>query len=148
MKKTGFILLVICIFIGCRKSLSVEETAQQWVESYYNSEFEKAKQLSTEVTRNMIDTVAFELMDEGEIIAFKIVQMDCSVKGDSAICSYLYKDEIEDFEEKIHLICKANEWLVDEPLIDEALTDEEMKQIFEEYEEMLKEQIQNTPENE
>ena len=148
MKKTGFILLVISFLMGCRKSLSVEESAQQWVESYYNSEFEKAKLLSTEITKNMIDTVAIELIDEGEIIAFKITQMNCSVKGDSAVCSYLYKDEFEDFEEKIHLIRKENNWLVDEPLADEALTDDEMKQIFEEYEELLKEQLQNTQANE
>jgi hypothetical protein len=148
MKKTGFILLIITFSMGCRKSLSVEETAQQWVESYYNSEFEKAKLLSTEITKNMIDTVAIELIDEGEIIAFKINQMNCSIKGDSAVCSYLYKDEFENFEEKIHLIRKEHNWLVDEPLADEALTDDEMKLIFEEYEELLKEQLQNSQEDE
>ena len=148
MKKIGFVLLVISTMMSCRKSLSVEETAQHWVEFYYNSEFDSAKSLSTQITKNMIDTVALELTDEGEIMAFKITQMNCSVKGDSAVCFYRYKDEIEEFEEKIHLIRMENKWLIDEPLADEALTDEEMEQIFEEYEELLKEEMQNTMENE
>jgi hypothetical protein len=148
MKKLGFMLLVISTLIGCRKNLSVEQTAQQWVEYYYNSEFDKAKNLSTQVTKNMIDTVALELMDEGEIMAFKILEMNCSVEGDSAACFYVYKDEQEEFEEKIHLIKKDKKWLVDEPLAGETLSNEEMEQIFDEYEEFLKEDAENTLENE
>jgi len=126
----------------------VEETAQRWVEHYYNSEFEKAKTLSTEITKNMIDTVASEMLEEVEIIAFKILEMNCSVKGDSAICSYLYKEENDGFEEQIHLVLRQNKWLVDEPLAGEALTDEEMEEIFDQYEEMLKEENQNAQEDE
>ena len=141
-------ILVISAFAGCRKSLSVEETAQQWVESYYNSEFDKAKNLSTAITKKLIDTIAMELVDDGEIIAFKITEMACTVEADSAVCSYLYIDEDGEFNENVHLIRSENKWLVDEPLAGEALTDEEMEQIFEEYEELLKEQTQNTSENE
>lgn len=143
--------MLISLTIACKKNLSVEETAQQWVELFYNSEFNKAKLLSTQITKNLIDTIAMELLDEEEIIAFQIIDMKCVVKGDSAICSYLYKEDLEGseaFEEKIHLINTENQWLVDEPLTGEPLTDEEMEQIFEEYEEMLKEEIQNTQENE
>ena len=140
--------MVISFLMGCGKSLSVEETAQRWVELYYNSEFEKAKALSTEITKNMIDTVASELLDEEEIIAFKIVELNCSVNGDSAICSYLYKEENDAFEETIHLVFRQKKWLVDEPLAGETLTDEEMEEIFDEYEELLKEEIQNTDKNE
>jgi hypothetical protein len=148
MKKIAFILVIISTVIGCRKSLSVDETAQQWVTYYYSSEFNKAKLLSTQITKDMIDTVAAELIDEGEIMSFQIIQMNCSVKGDSAICSYVYKDEMEEFEEKIHLVRPEKEWLVDEPLAGETLSNEEMEQVFDEYEEMLKEQMQNTLEDE
>ncbi len=148
MKKIAFILVIVSTAIGCRKSLPVDETAQQWVTYYYNSEFDKAKLLSTQITKDMIDTVASELIDEGEIMSFQIIRMNCSVKGDSAICSYTYKDEIEEFEEKIHLIQISQEWLVDEPLAGETLTNEEMEQVFDEYEEFLKEQMQNMSEDE
>ena len=148
MKKICFILLIFSVLPACNKPLSVEATAQQWVEAYYNSEFEKAKALSSPITQNMIDTVSSELIEEEEIMAFKILQMNCTTKGDSAICSYLYRDEIEDFEETIHLVRFKNKWLVDEPLADEALSEEEMEQIFNDYEELLKEELQNEIENE
>ena len=148
MKKFGFILLITSYLLSCGKRLTVEETAQQWVQFYYNSEFEKAKFLSTQVTKNMIDSIALELLEEEEVIAFEIVQMSCTVNGDSAICSFIYKDHIGEVEEKIHLLQKNNKWLVDESLSGEPLTNEEMEQIFDEYEEMLKEDLQNTQENE
>lgn len=148
MKKISFILLIISFLMGCRKSLSVEQTAQRWVEFYYNSEFDKAKLLSTQNTKNLIDTIALELLEEEEVIAFEIIQMTCSVSGDSAVCSYLYKDDIGEIEEKVHLIQKNKRWLVDESLAGETLTDEEMEQIFDEYEEMLIEELQNKQENE
>ena len=91
---------------------------------------------------------ASELIEEEEILAFSILQMNCTIFGDSAICSYLYRDEIEDFEEKIHLIRLKNVWYVDEPLADDALSEEEMEQIFKDYEELLKEELQNDVENE
>ena len=148
MKKSYFIFLIISCLFACRKSLTVEATAQQWVEAYYNSEFEKAKELSTQITKNMIDTVASELIEEEEIMAFSILQMDCTVQGDSAICSYLYRDDFENVEEKIQLIRLKNTWYVDEPLADDALSEEEMEQIFNDYEELLKEELQNDDKNE
>lgn len=149
MKKIGFILLAVSGLLGCEKSLSVEETAQRWVEFYYNSEFEKAKPLSTQITKNMMDTVAMELIGEEEILAFKITEMNCLVVGDSAVCSYFYKDRIEAVEEKVHLIRKEKKWLVDEPLADDVLTEQEMEDFFEDYKELLKEEMQqNTLENE
>ncbi len=148
MKKFYFLILVFSTFVACRKSVSVEETAQQWVEFYYNSEFDKAKNLSTPITKNLIDTIATKLVDDDEIIAFEITQMACTVKADSAVCSYLYIDEEGEFNENVHLIRSENRWLVDEPLVLEALTDEEMEHFFDEYEELLIEQTQNTLENE
>ena len=148
MKKLGFMVLVISAFVGCTKNLSVEETAKQWVEFYYNSEFDKAKNLSTAITKKMIDTIATELVEDSEIIAFRITQMACNVKTDSAVCSYLYIDEGGEFNENVHLIQSKNKWLVDESLAGETLTQEEMEQFFDEYEELLKEQTQNALENE
>ena len=148
MKKSGLILLVISFLMSCEKSLTVMETAQQWVEFYYKSDFEKAKMLSTQITKNMIDTVAGELIDEGEIMTFEIVHMNCLVRGDSAVCSYTYKDELDTVEEKINLIRIENKWLVDEPLVGEALTNDEVDMIFDDYEDLLKEELQNTLENE
>lgn len=148
MKKITFILSGITFLMSCEKSLSVEETAQQWVEFYYKSEFDNAKQLSTQITKNMIDTVARELIDEGEIMTFEILHMNCLVEGDSAVCSYLYRDNIEAFDEKINLIRLENKWLVNEPLVGEALTNDEVELIFDEYEELLKEDSQNALENE
>ena len=147
MRNFVFLLLMISVLAGCRKSLTVEETAQRWVEYYYNSEFDKAKLLSTQITKNLIDTIAIELLEEDDIIDFKIIQMNCEVNGDSAVCTYIYKDDIGEVEEQVHLIKLKNKWLVDEPLSGETLTDEEMEQIFMEYEEMLKEEQQTKLEN-
>lgn len=147
MKIKGLILLTACLLTGCEKKLPVEKTAQLWVEYYYNSDFEKAKQLSTRITKDMIDTLALELKDEGAIMPFKISGMNCLVNNDSAVCAYVYSDALDTFEEKVNLIHWDDSWLINEPLAGEDLSNEMVEQIFDIYEEMLKEEMQNVSES-
>ena len=95
----------------------------------------------------MIDTLALELQDEGEIMPFKISKMNCLVNNDSAVCAYVYSDALDTFEEKINLIHRDDTWFVNEPLAGEDLSNEMVEKIFDIYEEMLKEEMQNVSEN-
>ena len=61
----------------------------------------------------MIDTVASEMLEEEEIIAFKILEMNCSVNWEILQFAPIYiKKKMMRFEEQIHLILRQkNGWL-------------------------------------
>ncbi len=128
--------------------MPVEDVARQWVEAYYNSEFKTAKSLSTNLTKIMIDTVALQLLDEEDIIPFQINDILCSVNGDSAVCTYTYKDDLDEYEESVHLIAQNGFWLVNEPLTDDSDIEKEIEKYFEEYEKMLNEELENAKDEE
>lgn len=147
MKKMLFPLAMITL-IACqqqpeKKAIPLPNTpetvAQQWIEAFYKDSFALALQLSTAGTQEMIETLRKELIPDTENIVFEITNMHCEVQGDSATCDYIYREELERFEEFISLVREKNQWLVDERLSDEL----EPKDL-----ELLREEIQQLMEQE
>ncbi len=113
------------------------QVAQEWIEAFYSDNFEKAMALGTDITRMMIDSVKKEMQPNAPVIAFKISNMSCQVKEDSARCTYIYQEEADQFQEYIDLIKQDGRWFVNESW--ESATDAELEfdMIREELEKIL-----------
>jgi hypothetical protein len=157
MRSQSFLLILVCLTatLACRSDKKSEagsvvailpstptQVAQEWVEAFYNDNFEKAVRLGTENTRMMIDSVKLELIPGAQNIAFRITNMTCETQGDSSFCAYIYEEDREEFQEFVQLLLVNGQWLVDESweepspeeLEMEELIREELEKIFEESE--------------
>lgn len=123
------------------KPMTLPETpiavAQEWVEAFYKDEFPKAALLSTELTRVMIDSVIKEMQANVPYIPFTVTDMACEVKGDSAICTFVYNEEEDQYEEYVNLIKINGQWLVNESWDSSSEADEDYELMPEELEEMM-----------
>ena len=151
MKPLTFLLLIIVTFCTCQNSgaptpkqkillpNTPTEVAQQWVEAFYKDDFSKAAILGTDLTRMMIDSVKKEMQANVPFIPFKISGMACEQKGDSAICTYIYQEEEDTFDEYVSLVKQNGQWLVNESWdnsseleLDFNMTREELEKLMEE----------------
>ena len=141
----GLFLCIACKNEASDKTPSTpstpEDIAQQWVEAFYKDDFETAIRLGTKETKMLIDSVKKELEPNVQPIAFKIHDMKCGIKGDSAFCTYFYQEEGIDYNESVRLLRVDSQWLVDESWETTESEDAEMEQ-------MLKEELEKIFEEE
>lgn len=151
MKNHYLLLFVIILFLGaCQNPTNnklpkdvlpntPEEVAKVWVEAFYNDDFDKAVVLGTKTTQMMIDSVKKEMEPNAPLIAFKIFNMSCNTQQDSALCTYVYEEELDQYEEYVSLLKVDGQWLVDESW-DASSAEQEFDMIREEVEKLIREE--------
>ncbi|HEB62761.1 MAG TPA: hypothetical protein ENI82_06385 [Bacteroidetes bacterium] len=156
MEKNTLIAVFFILFFSCANSPQEKEkekeipntpetVALSWLEHYYNNRFEEAKLLSTAKTKIMIDTIkelVFTDAEEEEIGTFKIADLICSTKKDSSFCKFLYQEGDLEMEDELLLISIQGQWLVDDELrSNDDILEEDVEKIFEEFENVLEEEL-------
>ncbi|MEL6922560.1 MAG: hypothetical protein AAFO94_00815 [Bacteroidota bacterium] len=112
---------------------TVEAVAEKWLMDYNNNRFAEAKKLSTPVTVQMIDTISTLLatLESDTPIAFRIANLRCDQKGDSARCDYLFVEPDFEMPDSILLVRQQEQWLVNMPYIEgDDISDEEKLRLF------------------
>lgn len=145
------ITLIVLFFFTCQDTTKPSqvkavlpntptEVAQEWIEAFYNDDFKKAILLGTLTTQMMIDSVKKEMEPDAMMIAFKISNMTCETKQDSAFCTYIYSEEYEKYEEYINLLKVDDQWLVNESWDASSSAEQEFDMMREEREQLLLEE--------
>ena len=120
-----------------------ETVALSWLEHYYNNRFDEATLLSTDKTKIMIDTIKEVVFTDAEAsVSFKISDLICTTKNDTAFCNFLYQEGDLEMEDELLLLKLKDQWLVDAELrSNDELLEEEVEKIFKEFEEVLDEEL-------
>ncbi len=124
-----FVLLPSLILASCSGGNGPEVTAEKFLKAVYTADFENAKALCTEETKQTIDLIAAFTTDkvaEMKKTNIKLEQKSVTLSedGNSADVVFLasgildlQKGEIsESKEEKVHLVKVDNKWLVENKL--------------------------------
>ncbi len=142
-----FLLLSLLFVLACaaeKEYNQPREVARFWLENYYKNNFEAAKSYSTTPTQEMIDTIKASIFtDLDDVLDFKIKSIRCKQVGDEATCDYIYQEGGDKIPENITLLKVGGQWLVDVKLLDEdeLLIDEDVEDIFNEFEQSLDKQL-------
>jgi len=140
-----FIALFLLSACGAEKDYNTpKDVAKFWLENYYKNNFEAAKSYSTTPTQEMIDTIRATIFtDLDDVLDFKIKNISCKETGDKATCEYIYIEGGDKIPENIRLIKQSGQWLVDVQLLDEdeLLEDEDVENMFKEFEQSLDQQL-------
>jgi len=151
VRKFASILITCFILFGSCASSSEEakvntpsSVARIWLENYYHhNDYDLAKRYSTAETVAMIDTIKgmiFPDQENTEPLPFKIENVRCKQSKGSltAECTCTYKEDKTSFTEKLILVQKDGQWLVD--VIDEnddMLKDKEIEKMTKDFESTL-----------
>lgn len=129
MKKiTTFLLVSVLISLSScgLKDKGPDAIAQKFVKAVYTADFEKAKTLSTDESKEVIDLVATLTSEKSSAmkkakVTYEVLDVLFSEDGNTATVTGLVKNSldletgvpIESREEKIKLVKVENQWLVD-----------------------------------
>lgn len=128
MRKIALILIaaIAFIFAACKSASTPEAVAESFLKAVYTADFEKAKTLCTNESKQAIDFVAaFASQSVNQMkkakVGFELISATIAEDGNSAVVMAkltgtldLQKEEVVDEkEEKVNLVKVDNKWLVD-----------------------------------
>ena len=101
--------------VSCNKN-SAKDVATTWLNGFYHMDYEAAKKVSTEDTKNLIATMqqltgVIPDSNKAEIKKIKITVKDVKEKGDTAVATYTISDT-PGKDQTLNLIKKDGKWLV------------------------------------
>ncbi len=112
---------------------SPEEVLRAYQSHYDRNEFDEAKALSTPAEQERLDELAEIIaMEESDSTVLETVfeQLNCSVRGDTAMCRCTLRDQYEQYKANFQLVRTPNGWLVDAPHEEQLRIDEELDRIM------------------
>jgi hypothetical protein len=128
MRKIALILFaaVAFLFASCKSGSTPEAVAESFLKAVYTADFEKAKSLCTEESKQAIDFVAaFASQSVDDMkkakVGFELISSTIAEDGNSAVVLAkvtgtldLQKEEvIDEKDEKVKLVKVNDKWLVD-----------------------------------
>lgn len=145
------VILMIALLLGCVEDKPVGKlipnepasVLRAWQKHVDQSEFVKAKELSTSTAQVFLD--GLKKLEEGFLdgrqdtipVLTNFLALECRTKGDNATCQYTIEIEPnENVTDSIYLVRQAGQWLVDIP--EDALEpSKELEKIFEESKKVI-----------
>ncbi len=115
LKITTILLIVGFIISACQRTETPESVVEKFVTSLDKGDYEKAKDLGTEFTKEIVEALqSFDEMNEqyGEVEKEEpqvIEDILCKVDNSNANCSYIINDE----KHELDLLKEDGKWLVD-----------------------------------
>lgn len=108
------VLLHIFAFCRFRQKTGPEEVVRRWQDYIDRNEFDSARIYSTELARSYIDFLdAITQGDTTEITQTMLYELDCDIRGDSAVCHFLIEGEMgEKIPDTLILYKIKGRWLV------------------------------------
>ncbi len=114
MKKIINLILVAIVataVVSCKKT-GPEAVAKDFVMALDSKDYDKAKSLGTDDTKQMVDLIkSLAGMTPPSDKHAKIDKMTCTVDGDKGVCSYCCT--AEGVEDKVDVVRKDGKWYVD-----------------------------------
>lgn len=121
------------VALAACSSNTPESTAKKFLEGFYHMDYEKAREVSTEETKNLVDlveqfSVSYPDSAKQDARNIKIDIVDVKEDGDKATVTY--KTSSEPGEQKLEMIKENGKWLASfskqDTIDDEAELQEEM----------------------
>ena len=109
------VVIAAVMFVGCNKS-DPKSVAKEWLTDFYHQDYDAAKKLSSEDTKNMIATIqgftsAFPDSVKQKAKQTTITIKDSKIEGDKATVKFIASDNPTK-EEELHLKKENDKWLV------------------------------------
>ena len=109
------LLLAAVMVVSCNKN-SAKDVATTWLTGFYHMDYEAAKKVSTEDTKNLISqlqqlTGMISDSSKTEMKKISVTVKDVKENGDKAVATYTLSDS-PGKEQKIDLVKKDGKWLV------------------------------------
>lgn len=105
------------MFVSCSKS-DPKGVAKEWLTDFYHQDYDAAKKLSTEETKNMIATIqgftsAFpdSVKQKAKQTTITIINDSTKIEGDKATVKFIASDNPSK-QEELHLKKENEKWLV------------------------------------
>ncbi|MEO6759190.1 MAG: hypothetical protein ABIO24_07025 [Saprospiraceae bacterium] len=112
-----FFLLTFALLTGCHFSdaSTPEEVALLWQSSVDKNQFAQARALSVHQARKYVDKLdSITAGDTTQVSHTDLLQLQCAINGDKAVCSYLVEDETgEKHPDTMLLLQIKGRWIVD-----------------------------------
>ncbi len=113
---TVFIAIALIISFAACSDNSPKAAAQQFLTSFYHMEYEKAREVSTPKTKEMVDMIeqfAINYPDstKQEAKSIKVEILDVKEDGDKAVATYQLSNEPG--QQKLNLVKQNGTWLAD-----------------------------------
>src|ERR1700722_16857220 len=111
------LLVAIVILVSCGKN-SPKEVANTWLTSFYHMDYDAAKKVSTEDTKNLLSQLQQLSSMVSDSSKKELKKVTISIKDvketsdTSAIVSYMRSDNATGKDEIIKLVKRSNQWLV------------------------------------
>lgn len=109
--------LAVCFFLlSCNKN-NPKDVAREWLTDFYHQDYESAKKMSTEETRDMLNTIqgfsgALEDSIKEKARKVTIEIKDVKVEGDKATVSFRASNAPNQEEPPLKLVRQNEKWLV------------------------------------
>lgn len=115
-KLTMFFVAILMIGMAACNKNNPEGVAEQFLSGFYHMEYEKARQVSTEETKqlvNLMEQFAIQYPDSVKQNAKKkkIDLVEVKEDGDNAVATYTVSDE-PGVQQKLKLVKQNGKWLV------------------------------------
>jgi len=115
-KLTVFFVAILMMGIAACNKNNPEAVAEQFLSGFYHMEYEKARQVSTEETKqlvNLMEQFAIQYPDSVKQNAKKkkIDLVEVKEDGDNAVATYTVSDE-PGVQQKLKLVKQNGKWLV------------------------------------
>lgn len=109
----GFLLTTA--WFSCSDAASPEEVAAQWQASVDKNQFDLARSLSAHQARKYVDLLdSITAGDTTQVTQTDLLQLECTIDGEKAVCSYLVEDENgEKRPDTMILLQRKGRWIVD-----------------------------------
>ena len=109
------LMFAAVVLVSCGKS-DPKGVAKEWLTDFYHQDYDAAKKLSTEDTKNMIQTIqgftsAFPDSVKQKAKQTNITIKDAKIDGDKATVKFIASDNPTK-EEELHLVKQSEKWLV------------------------------------
>lgn len=112
--------LICALFTACQQEDTAEEVMMKFANHFAAGEYDEAAVYGTASTKQLLEmmkdlaSVGFYLPDEEEIVKYTLADINCTVSGSTALCSYIEYGETAE----VSLVKVDGKWLVDIPLDD------------------------------
>ena len=111
----SFVFLAAMMLVSCKKN-SPKDIAHEWLNDFYHLDYEAAKKLSTEDTKNLLSQVEqlSSMIPDSTKKAYKNISItikSVKVNGDKAMVTYVGSDN-PTLEQPLNLVKANGQWLV------------------------------------
>jgi hypothetical protein len=133
MRFIAFLTALSVALPACQPADAPETVVRKWQSHIDRNEFQQAMALSTPRTIELLswmEALLSEMDAESAITHTEFLDLNCTEKGNTAICHYALEDDGTRYRDSFLLVRSKGKWLVDLPE-EPAYTEDDLEPLFE-----------------